>query len=141
MTPAEWFRAREEALALRADHTDAGWWEVWWRIDRAPTRHQAFDATERARRDLANLIAGAHAPREPRVWRDGDTVPPGVCVLNGDGEVEYLDDTADCRCDMDSDDGVCPDCSYEVINGNYGPLVEVILPDYHAVVARARTER
>lgn len=75
---------------------------------------------------------GADGPLPPhRVFQDGEIVPAGTCVLDEDGDVEYLDDTADCD-DYCIDD--C-DCSHPVRNGNRGPLVEVPIPDYDAAVA------
>jgi len=80
----------------------------------------------------------------PRVFRVEEVVPAGVCVLDADGEVGYMDDTGDCEDCRDSDstpDGDCGNCSYEVKNGNLGPLVEVRLPDYGAAVATDRAIR
>lgn len=84
-----------------------------------------------AERFYEKLAARATSPL--RVFRDGETVPPGVCVLRSGGEVGYLDDTGDCDCE-DVEPGRCEEHSYEVGNGNLGPLVEVVLPDYEAAV-------
>lgn len=75
--------------------------------------------------------------QQPRVFLDGDTVPAGVCVLHDAGNVGYLDDTGDCDEDCDRQTGPCSEHSYDITNGNWGPLVEVILPDHDAVVANA----
>lgn len=117
------------------------------------------DATERLAKvlqqhpgpieDAATLIAAMAAaglvliwtpdPLEPRhrVFLDGEIVPAGTCVLDEDGDVEFLDDTADC-------DDYCDDdctCSYDVRNGNRGPLVEVLIPDYASAVAADEAAR
>lgn len=76
---------------------------------------------------------------QPRVFRDGEVVPARVCVLYRNGLVAYLDDTSECGC-ADDPLNECA-CSYPVTNGNLGPLVEVILPDYAAVVDADLTER
>jgi hypothetical protein len=78
-------------------------------------------------------------PGNPRVWIDGETVPAGVCVLTRYGQVRYLDDTADCGHFPDGD--LCAKCSYDNRNSNLGPLVEVNLPDYWAVVKADRKRR
>jgi hypothetical protein len=76
----------------------------------------------------------------PRVFHDGEDVPPGVCVLHEDGEVGYLDDTGDCDCE-EVERGDCEEHSYVNRNGNLGPLVEVILPDYEAALCVDRAAR
>jgi hypothetical protein len=75
---------------------------------------------------------------KPRVFFNGDTVPPGMCVLDGWGTVRYLDETDTCRCD-DSADGC--GCSFPVENGGFGPLVEMFLPDYGALVVDEAAHR
>lgn len=55
----------------------------------------------------------------PRVWFNGDDVPAGAWVLLDTGEVRQLEEHVACR------------------NGNHGPLVEVVLPNYEAEVAWA----
>lgn len=77
---------------------------------------------------------------QPRVFRNGETVPVSVCVLYGSGEVGYLDDTGDCDCE-DVEPGECEEHCYEMGNGNLGPLVEVILPDYETAVEADRVAR
>lgn len=71
---------------------------------------------------------------QPRVFLDGDDVPGGVCVLYENGEVGYLDDTGNCDCE-DVERGECEEHSYVNRNGNLGPLVEVLLPDYETALA------
>jgi hypothetical protein len=78
--------------------------------------------------------------RIPRVFRNGEAIPAGVCVLYESGDVGYLDDTGDCDCE-DVEHGQCEEHSYEVTNGNWGPLVEVILPDYIDAVEADRQVR
>lgn len=68
-----------------------------------------------------------------RVFRDGEDVPAGTCVLYENGEVGFLDDTDNCDCE-DVERGQCEEHSYEVRNYNSGCLVEVILPDYYAAI-------
>jgi hypothetical protein len=77
---------------------------------------------------------------QSRVFRNGEVVPAGVCVLYESGDVGYLDDTGDCDCE-DVEHGQCEEHSYEVTNGNSGPLVEVILPDYDAELDATRPSR
>lgn len=73
---------------------------------------------------------GGDLPNPPRVFRDGEIVPAGVCVLHEDRTIGYLDDTASCDCE---DAAECT-CSGDALNGNLGPLVEVFLPNYYAAV-------
>lgn len=76
--------------------------------------------------------------RTPRVFLDGDVVPAGVCVLDTWGAVFYLDETGICRCDDDVD--VC-ECSFPVVNGDGGPLVEVFKPENCGVLIAAELAR
>lgn len=76
----------------------------------------------------------------PRVFLEGDTVPAGVCVLTEGGDVRWLDDTADCCCDLDPGE-TCEECSYDVGNGNLGALVEVLLPDHSETVSTDHDRR
>lgn len=92
--------------------------------------------------DALHIIGDTSGPRcVPRVFLDGETVPAGVCVLTGDGDVHYLDGTAGCRCHGREPTGRCTECSYDSVNGNFGPLVEVVLPDYHLAVRVDRDQR
>lgn len=75
-----------------------------------------------------------------RVFRNDDDVPAGVCVLHESGEVGYLDGTGDCDCE-DVERGQCEEHSYTVRNGNLGSLVEVILPNYYAVIEYDENQR
>jgi hypothetical protein len=71
----------------------------------------------------------------PRVWLDGETPETGVVVLRRNGEVRIWNDEDDEGIDGDFE-GVEP-----LSNGNFGPLVEVIMPDYDAVVAQDAAAR
>lgn len=90
--------------------------------------HLGRDLTDDEITAVADLIATAHItitqPARPRVFFNGDEVPAGVRVIAEDGEV-YPD---------------ADDMEMEWVNGNLGPLVELIV-DYDTEVARARRDR
>lgn len=66
---------------------------------------------------------------DPRVWFDGDDVPAGTWVFvvdedDPEEQVTRLDAYEPCR------------------NGNFGPLIEIVLPDdVDGIVERARAAR
>lgn len=78
--------------------------------------------------DLADQVAAAVTPARPRVWQDGDPIPSGTLVLDGDNETHW------------ADAGYYSPEEIPVYMTGYGTLVEVVLPDHAAEVARAAAE-